>query len=574
MRQILTPVRLVWALLALLLPALPAAAGGDTLTVPAPYYHVDAANHLILVNQDVDVLSAGATTNPNYLALDRVYSLTRPLGRISTDSSYRAVAAGAAYTLFFTKLPVVHIDTRYPIVDAPSVYAQLQLTETSGRQVQAKLGIEIRGGSSQALPKKSYELSFWADTTGASSADVTLLGMRTDNKYNLQALYNEPLRFRSKVANALWQEIHQIYYKAQEPEAKNGIAMQYAELFLNGEYRGLYALTERVDRKQLKLKKYNNGITGELYKGVDWAGAPTFSSVPPFDNTLDTWAGFEYKHPEEQIDWTNLYNFCLFVKNSTDANFYANYRQKFHLGNAVDYYLFLNLTRATDNTGKNIYIAKYKQGEPYYYVPWDLDGVFGTDWQGVNTGSVDDILTNGFYQRLNQDCSAGGFRQTLTARWQALRTTVITEQHIMAKFRAEYNYLAGNNAYAREQLVWGGTQQDTTQLGYIQGWVRSRLSYLDGVFGQSCNGVTAAKTAATVNPLLQLYPNPATDNLRIESEARGGELSLRDLSGRVVLQTTLKSAQSQVDVRALRRGLYVVTLKTPTAVVTQKLLLE
>ena len=47
--------------------------------------------------------------------------------------------------------------------------------------------------------------------------------------------------------------------------------MKYAEVFINNNYRGVYCVTELIDRKQLQLKKFelNNGnfrIRGELYK--------------------------------------------------------------------------------------------------------------------------------------------------------------------------------------------------------------------------------------------------------------------------------------------------------------------
>jgi spore coat protein H len=561
------------SLLVLLLTALSARAS-DTLRIAAPFYHVDPIRRIIVVNQSLAALNTN-TEAAQYLSLGQVYEFDQPVRTVKTDSAYQVAGGGAAYKLFFTQLPIIHLDTRHQIADTPSVYARFALVQSSGLTVRSNVGVEYRGASSQGYPKKSFELSFWDDTTGAVSRDVTLLGMRTDNKYNLQALYNEPMRLRSTVANALWQEVHQIYYQAQEPEANNGVATAYAEVFVNDEYRGVYALSERIDRKQLKLKKYsNNTITGELYKGADWQGGATvFAWVPPIDNRLDTWGGFEYKHPEERIDWTNLASFCNFVVYSPDADFYAGYRQKFHLGNAVDYYLFLNLTRATDNTGKNLYIAKYKQGEPYYYVPWDLDGVFGTDWTGARTGSVDDLLSNGFYRRLETDCSAGGFRETLRSRWTALRATVLTEAHIMAKFRAGYDYLQSNNVYEREELAWSGFQADTTDLGYTAAWLRQRLAFLDGEFGQACNGPLAV-AAAPARLACKLYPNPATDLLRVETEAKAAELSIRDLNGRLVLQTALRGPRNQVSLQVLHPGLYVVTVKTAAAVATQKLVVE
>ncbi len=547
-------------------------AAADTLKIAPQYYHIDHKKKIVLVNKKLTSINSEASRVKSHIGLDAAYTFSQPVSQVRTNSSYQVKLDDVAYTVYFTQLPVLSIGARQPIVDTPSRYARFALVQSEGPVVASGMGIEIRGGSSQTNPKKSYELSFWADTTGASSRDVSMLGMRTDNKYNLQALYNEPLRVHSKVSNALWQEIHQIYYKSLEPDAKNGIALEYVELFINDEYQGIYTLGERVDRKQLKLKKYNNDIVGELYKGTYWDGPVVFTSLSPYDNSSAVWGGFEYKHPTEQIDWRNLYDFVDFVENSSDQVFYSTYQQKFKLSNAVDYYIFLNLTRAADNTGKNLYIAKYKKGEPYYYVPWDLDGVFGNDWTGTATGPMNDILSNGFYDRLLKDCAPNGFRALLRSRWAELRTTVVTEDHIMAKFRANTTYLATNNTYEREHLAWNGFRADTTQLAYISTWLSSRLRFLDATFSQACAPMAAMPSAPA--RLLKLYPNPTSDYLFVEFEGAPFELIIRNMSGREVLRTTLKGTRNQVDIRQLGKGLYVVTVQSPTAVRTEKLLIN
>ncbi|MBT9392967.1 CotH kinase family protein [Hymenobacter sp. NST-14] len=569
MSSFFTRTLLLW--LCMLVGFAPAALADDTLTIAPPFYHVDHQQRLVLINQRPADLPVSTRQTRRYLRLDHTYALAAPLTAVATDSVYQARYADTTYAVYFTQLPVVRLTTRHVIADTPSVYARLQLTEPDGLVIESALGIEIRGGFSQTYPKKSYELSFWHDSTGQQSADVQLLGMRTDNKYNLQALYNEPLRIRSKTANALWQEVHQIYYKAAEPEAKNGISMEYAEVFLNGRYLGLYALTERIDRKQLKLKKYNQGITGELYKGAGWGGS-TFTARPPFDNTSEIWSGFEYKHPDEQIDWTALHRFVGFVLNSPDEEFYRTYQQQFHLDNAVDYFIFLNLLRAGDNTGKNLYIAKYKQGEPYYYVPWDLDGVFGTDWTGTHTGATDGILSNGLYDRLLNDCAPDGFRDRLRARWAALRRTVLTQQHLLDLLQANSATLRRNNVYAREQLAWPAFRPSAAQMPYIATWLTARLQLLDDTFAAPCSPVTA--TTAPQTARLQLYPNPATNYLTVEIPAGPYALSIRDLSGRMVLQTVVRGPQSQVAVGHLTRGVYVATVQGQATVQTARLLLR
>ncbi|RFP66793.1 T9SS C-terminal target domain-containing protein [Hymenobacter lapidiphilus] len=557
--MIKTLTSLIFLVLSGLLAARPGQA--DTLTLAAAFYNVDVQKHLILLNKKPAELQIAAGEQNSHLNLDQTYTFTKPLGNLTTTTGYEAEYDGTRYAVYFTDLPILSITTRDSIRDAPSVAAQLTLVDGQGQMLTANLGIEYRGGFSQTYPKKSYELSFWQDSTGAKSRDVRLLNMRSDNKYNLQAMYNEPLRVRNMSSHALWQEIHQPTYLAQEPDAKSGIALQYVEVFVNGTYRGVYALTERIDRKQLKLKKYSKDITGELYKGDSWGPATVFSGLPDFDNGSETWGGFEYKHPEEKIDWTRLHDFVGFVRNSSEQEFLATYRQKFDLKNAVDYYLFLNLTRATDNTGKNLYIAKYKQGEPYFYVPWDLDGVFGTDWKADNINITNDLLSNGFYDRLWQDRSATGFRATLRARWTELRQTIITEEHIMGKFRANLDQLQRNAVYEREQLAWAGFEPAamSTQLDYTATWLANRLRFLDATFGAPFGIVTTAPVAAAGR--LTLYPNPSNDFITVETGAAGAtELMLRDLTGRVVLQTTLHGPQPRLDVRQLPKGLYVATL--------------
>ncbi|WP_233635884.1 CotH kinase family protein [Hymenobacter setariae] len=513
---------------------------------------------------------AAGTEGSSELILDKKYSLVDNSPITSTENSYVVEYANTAYTVYFTKLPVVTITTKYAIVDAPSVYATFTMSEANGTITSSNLGIEVRGGNSQNYPKKSYELSFWADTVGNTNRDMQLLGMRTDNKWNMQALFNEPMRANSKVANELWQEMSQLYYKDKEPAAKNGIAMAYVELFVNDEYKGIYTIGERIDKKQLKLKKYTNTIKGELYKGAYWDGAVLFTSLPDFDNNSPNWGGFEYKHPEEYTDWKNLYDFVRFVEKSSDADFVKQYQGKFDLQNAVDYYIFMNVLRATDNYGKNLYIAKYNAGEPYFYVPWDLDGVFGNNWMGLNDNTTNDIVTNGFYKRLNQDCSPSGFRSVLARRWAELRTTILTSDYIMAKFVANNTYLRTNGVYQREHAVWSGYNYDDKQLAYTADWLTRRLDYLDGVFSQQCALLSAAPSKQAP-PAVQCYPNPANDYLTIEARAATYEISIQDVSGRVALQTTARTPVSRLDISRMPKGLYLVLVKGENFVATEKL---
>ncbi|RZL11515.1 MAG: T9SS type A sorting domain-containing protein [Hymenobacter sp.] len=559
-------------LLFLTTAALKVAAQG-IVTIDSKFFHADSIKKIIVVNAPINQLNAAfAPDSLRALASKgHRYTLTRPVAKVSTTLSYQATYRAATYHVYFTRVPVLQLSTRYQIMDSPSVYANLVLADTTGILAQSATGIEIRGAFSQSYPKKSYELSLWADTLGATDRDLSLLGMRTDNKWNLQAMYNDQLRLRLKVANELWQDVHQIYYKAQEPNAKNGIALAYTEVFINDSYQGIYTLTERIDRKQLKLKKYANGLAGELYKGASAGVATLFASAPAFDNTSPYWGGFEYKEPSELIDWTNLNSFVNFVATSSNADFYSQYKSRFNFDNAVDYFIFLNLLRAADNTGKNVYIAKYKAGEPYYYAPWDLDGVLGNSWNGSNDDTTNDLLTNGFYDRLLADNSATGFRAALTSRWAGLRRSVLTQAYITAKIKTNNDYLLRSNVYEREQLAWPAYQYTAAQLTYPTNWLGSRLSYLDSVFNPATLLASAdAKAAAP----FQLYPNPASDYLCVSADAFPCELTIQKANGETVARATLTSANNRFSLSNLPKGLYMASLKNPATTVVRKLVVQ
>ena len=327
------------------------------------------------------------------------------------------------YTLYFTQLPIIIIDTDNAIVDEPKVLANLVYTDDE-QTVTSNIGIELRGGSSQGYPKKTYDIEFWENETGDETIDMQFGELREDDDWILDALYNEPLRIRSYTANKLWKQIHTPYHIDDEPEAESGADVMYVEMFVTGKYNGIYNLSEQVDRKQLKLKKFNDDMRGELYKGASW-GASTFTSLPSYNNTNRAWGGYEFEYPDEDeiTDWNNLYQFTDFVMNSSESDFATNIWSKFVEDNIIDYFLFLNLIRATDNTGKNIYLGKYKADEPYFYIPWDLDGCFGTIWNGTNENITDDILTNGFMDRVIDENPNNTF-MNIASKWFDYRNDI------------------------------------------------------------------------------------------------------------------------------------------------------
>ena len=468
---------------------------------------------------------------------------------------------GEAYTYYRSEMPLITITTDGPIVNSPAVHGIINVADADGNVIEMHAGIKIRGTSSQQYDKKSYRVELWADETGTLMADTTFLGLRSDDDWNLEAMWAQPLRLRDKVANELWMEMYQLPYAANEPDAMPGIRMVYADLFVNEEYMGVYALTERMDRKQLGLRKYNGEIRGVLYKG-NGPGAPTFDTLPSYDNTSDTWDNYEWVYPNESdtaINWNHLYSFTNFVMNASDRVFYAQYAAQFDKANAIDYYLFINSLMAMDNMGRNLFVARYKKSSTYLYLPWDLDAIWGLDTDGNKTYNTVGLLGNGFYDRLTLDCNDNGFVASAMTRYNALRSDILTTEHIMELVQNQFDELAESGAYEREHEAWPEFSVDESQLDYLRYWLDDRFAYLDREINAGCGtwGIEAPEPVEGPTRSVEVFPNPAKDRINIRfAEAGEAIVRLYDMTGRLVYSSASNAQAFVISTQGLGRGVY------------------
>lgn len=550
------------------------------VNIPGDYVNTDIASQLILINKDLEVLNHNETQYKNVIvAGEQRFTLENSVLKFESGIAYPVTdQQNNPYVLYFTELPTIHIQTKNTILDEPRVYARMILCEPSGQFHQQDIGIEYRGGSTQFLSKKSMRIECWTDTLGTDKENRSLLGMRNDDDWNLDALYYEPLRIRSKVGFELWRQLDTLHYQNAEPEAINGIHQRYVELFVNGAYQGIYALGERVDRKQLKLKKQAGGeIRGELYKGASW-GAPNLYSLPDFPSGDTYWQGFEYKYPSEIIDWSELYDFMEFVIERDQADFYADYRNYFVLDNAVNYFIYMNLMRAFDNTGKNIFLARYDRNEPYFYVPWDLNGTFGMTWDGNQEPYYTGILSNGLFDRLMEDNYPDGFLDKLESRWTTLRNTYVTVDNLMQSFRGPYEYLKKNGIYEREAMIWEDYEfTGATHLSKLEEWLGNRIRFLDDYFYDTellTNFVQPTIDTRQVN----VYPNPAQQEFYIELPDENytiKKIFIQNTNGQVIRIIQPASDQEKFEVSNLVPGIYFLAFEFSNGFrVTERLIIE
>lgn len=533
------------------------AQANDTLYLPDTQVFIDEALGMALTNVDTRTLDSAALNQYVSLAPGRVFTWSPDAGRSLVGPAHllRDLTTGREMTLYFTSLPIVSINPDETIVDEPDVYADFKLVERSGARVESGVGIQYRGAYTLNYEKKSMEIEFWNDRTGDDKQDYQLLGMTSDDDWNLQAMYVERLRIRTKVGFDLWRGMNTLPYADEEPDAINGVRNEYVELFLSGQYRGVYALGEKINRKQLKLKAYKDGIRGELYSGADLGPSTTFSERTDYDNGSEYWGGFEYKHPDEEVDWSRLDDFIGFVVEASEEDFLRDYPKYIDVGNAVDYFLFVNVLNGWDNIAKNTYLARYNADQPYFYVPWDLDNTMITGWDTRYDTTIAGIFTNNhLFMRLVRDCRPGGFNRKVEERWTALRRDALSLDTWLTAFRTQYAYLENNGIYIRESIVWPEAAPDEFELASIETWLTDRMDYLDGLFAKPCEDAVAVTARATSSLLVS--PNPATDFITLHTtDAHHYGVQIYDALGRPRLQTEIPAGQS-TDVGGLPPGIY------------------
>ena len=136
--------------------------------------------------------------------------------------------------------------------------------------------VKYRGNTSIRYDKKSFTIQV-VDGQG-EELNANLFGLRRDKTWVLDAMAVDRIRMRNRVNFDVWNAMSRVPYDT-ELDRRNGTVGLFVELFINGEYHGLYCFTDKVNRKLLDLKKPrvdDKGqpiIRGVLYKGREWSSA-------------------------------------------------------------------------------------------------------------------------------------------------------------------------------------------------------------------------------------------------------------------------------------------------------------
>lgn len=416
------------------------------------------------------------------------------VGCSTPDEQAALVRENAQMQARDSKLPVLHIITgKERIKDQPKVPSTLRVFCPNRQPKSFPVAIEWRGKTSQTFPKKSYSFELRDRDDRSLSRKHSLLEMRKDDDWVLDALWNEPLSIRDFTAHQIWRALavdHQYQHERSLPR------QAFCEVFLNHNYRGVYYLGERVDRKLLNLEKRSANPGGLLFKAIDWAdGSSLTSAAAPIDRTATQWSGFKAIYPKspEPSDWKPLIDFVDFVSSADSQTFAQNVAQQLQIDNAVDYFIFINLLAAMDNRSKNYYLAKKDDSSGWYFVPWDLDLTAGICFPTERKDVIESRMYNHLFRRLMLQPE---FVQAVTDRWNHLRVGLLEKENLKNFYRQNYQVLTTNGIYdhqLRDKKLRADFEPHASELRFLETWIDARVDFLDGWFGNTARLVQRLK---------------------------------------------------------------------------------
>ena len=102
-----------------------------------------------------------------------------------------------------------------------------------GTDYDGRIAIEFRGSTSQGFPKKPYGL----ETQDSAGENIQFLGMPTENDWVLHNPYSDKSLMRNVLA-----------FDMARAMGRYSPRTKFCEVFLNGQYQGVYVLMEKIKR--------------------------------------------------------------------------------------------------------------------------------------------------------------------------------------------------------------------------------------------------------------------------------------------------------------------------------------
>ncbi len=361
--------------------------------------------------------------------------------------------------------------------------------------VEGTTEIKGRGNSTWGMPKKPYRLKLTKSTS--------LLGMPANRHWVLLANYADKTLIRNDVTFFLGEALGMEY----TPRST------HIELHLNGEYQGVYQLTEhvRVGKNRVNIPELDvedtdsETITGGYFLEVDERYGEDFC-IP----SSRTRMVFCVKDPETLLEpeWTAQRNYLEGYLEQTEAAIFADdftdpqtgYAAYIDVDSAISYYLINELIKNVDgNLRLSTFLYKKRNDKMFFGPLWDFDLALGNvDYDGADDPHGWHVRTAEWYLRMFEDPH---FAQQVTDRWNHMKTAGILDDlmnridnralwlsHVQQQNFELWDIL---NIYVWPNRVVTGSYQG--EIDAMKDWLQQRIDWMDAQFNPVAEEIAEAE---------------------------------------------------------------------------------
>jgi hypothetical protein len=420
-----------------------------------------------------------------------------------------------------TNLPIIIINTDggATITDDPRVFGEMKIIYRGPGQrnyltdqnnpaflnYKGRISIEIRGSSSQVLPKKQYGFSTLSDDNSAE-ANVSLLGMPADNDWILNGLGFEPSFMRDYLCYNLARKMG--WYSSRTA---------YCEVVLNGSYNGLYVLEEKIKRgsDRVNITKldplentYPKVTGGYIVKADKTGGDPVAFTMSSYYGTNDISYIMHDPKPEDVTPVQVKYIESEFTKlaslsRSSNSSIYNGYPTVIDISSFVDYILINELGSNADAYTYSTFFHKDRNGKLRAGPLWDLNLTFGYDlaiwgydrskpdvWQ-FSTGDNDGAR---FWRDLFENPQ---FRCSMYKRWTELTQPGQVLNYNSLVTMIDQTYATIKEATGRDYWTWGTVPDPEMEATKIKTFLSARIPWMNNAMKP-----TATCSTTVIPPLV------------------------------------------------------------------------
>lgn len=247
--------------------------------------------------------------------------------------------------------------------------ARVHIKNSKIDTILAQVGIRPRGNTSRGSGKQSYKINFKA-----------FRGEKFYNtkKFNLKAENNDPSMLREYLSLYT-------YRNFGVPAAR----ASYAQVYINGEYMGLYLNVEQIDDEFVD-RRYDDNEMGNLYKCL----LGTSLESPNESYVL--------VNNEDVNDRTRLNHFISVLNNPSAPDFKEQLEACFNTDGYLRQLAVETLIGHWDGYSRNLnnyYLYEDTVSMQVQFIPYDMDNTWGIDWGFVdfNTEKISEWVDNSWY---------------------------------------------------------------------------------------------------------------------------------------------------------------------------------